>query len=94
VDELFNRFLELLPTLFGLMPEHWVAYIGAAFAILAALRTVLRAVIGGLRVIDLALDGSYDWTWLGEASDWLDKADSYLDRLPVKALGTRSRRLP
>jgi hypothetical protein len=83
-----------LTTLFGLLPEHWVAILGAVLALLAALRTFLRAVIGGLRMLDLALDGRYDWTVLGEFSDWLDKADSCLDRLPVKALGTRSRRLP
>lgn len=83
-----------LTTLFGLLPEHWVNIIGAVLMLLAALRTFLRALIGGLRVLDLGLDGHYDWTWLGEVSDWLDKADSYLDRLPVKALGTRSRRLP
>lgn len=83
-----------LSTLFGLLPEHWAAVVGAVLMLLAAVRTFLRALIGGLRMLDLALDGRYDWTWLGEASDWLDIADSYLDRLPVKALGTRSRRLP
>jgi hypothetical protein len=77
--------MEGLTTLFGLLPEHWVAILGAVLTLLAALRTGLRLLIVALRAFDLALDGRYDWTVLGELSDWLDKVDSVLDRLPVKA---------
>ena len=77
--------MDELSTLFGFSPEHAMAVLGAVFTILLALRTFLRALIVFLRVIDLALDGRYDWTWVGAMSDGLDWADrNIFDRLPVK----------
>lgn len=77
--------MESLVTLFGYSTEHWSAVLGAVVAILVAVRTALRLVITALRALDLALDGRYDWTILGEASDALDWFDAnVLDRLPVK----------
>lgn len=74
-----------LSTLFGLLSEHWAAVVGALLTVAIAVRTLLRAIIGALRAIDLALDGRYDWTWAGEASDALDWLDANVfDRLPVK----------
>jgi hypothetical protein len=74
-----------LGTLFGLLPEHWAAVVGAILTLLVAVRSVLRALVGALRLIDLALDGRYDWTWVGELSDGLDWLDRHVfDRLPVK----------
>lgn len=83
--------MDELVTLYGLLSEHWTAIIGAVLLILAAIRTFLRGLVFGLRALDLALDGRYDWTWLGSASDYLDWLDGWLDRLPVKSIGTKSK---
>lgn len=81
-----------LETLFGMLPERVVAFIGAVFVFLMALRTFLRAVVAGLYALDYALDGSYDWQWVGAAGDWLDKLDDRLERLPVKAPFVRGKK--
>lgn len=86
--------MDELVTLWGLLPEQWVAVVGAILTLLVAVRTLLRALVFALRAIDLALDGSYDWTFVGELSDQLDKLDGLLDRLPVKAPLVQSRRPP
>jgi hypothetical protein len=78
--------------LFGLLPEQWAAVVGAGLTLLIALRTVLRAFVAVLYAIDLALDGVYDWTWVGRLGDAVDRMDDLLDRLPVKAPFVKSRK--
>lgn len=74
-----------LTGLFGLLPERWAAWVGSVLALLIAVRTVLRALVDFLRALDLAWDGRYDWTFLGELSDGLDWLDAnVLGKLPVQ----------
>lgn len=73
-----------LETLFGIMPQRWVAFIGALLVVGTAMRTLLRVLVAACYALDYALDGSYDWQWVGRVGDWLDRLDDKLERLPVK----------
>lgn len=87
--------MENLESLFGLLPPAWMASAGTVLAVLIALRTVLRGIVGLLYAIDFALDGSYDWAWVGVIGDKLDWFDDHvLDRLPVKALALKGKGKP
>ncbi len=85
---------ELLPSLFAILPERYVALVGAVLVTLGALRTLLRGVIAVCYALDFALDGEYNWAWIGKVGDALDRFDAALAKsrwFPVKAIGLKGR---
>lgn len=86
--------MEELTALYNLLPERYLALAGTVFAACVALRTLLRGVVAVCYALDFALDGKYDWQWVGKMGDAIDRFDSALAKsrwFPAKAIGVKGR---